>query len=429
MEVSPALHDGHGASYQAVRFGPKRSRRRSTSRRLEERDPALAADRRDHLSTVSRIDRLSRAASLRVRAARAQRPERRRDRRGGGWAKPIGPGRVCRSDERGVRQHRVTARPRRMCPHSGQRLARPLSGHPRERRADAGRKNHAPCQSPNRAAQRRVLRGRARLPSCLVHAAGVIDVPAQDHVKSLLRGFMDTWIAKQYEELRRIEQEGVSPSGILAPFHDALVPGIRGLGERGFSTALGNLHERIALVIGESVHEEAQRAFDLSGNLPVLTREFITQRIGQLASGAAAPDHAFERQQLLNAFGAEVPEATRIDLYVKTRAGEWHYFEMKSAKPNKGQCIEMKQRLLTALAIRRQESTRTWWGVPYNPYGRGEYRWVYPLVFFDFEHEVMLGLQFWDFVGGTRTYEELLDLYRQVGDEFAERIRELREIV
>jgi Type II restriction endonuclease, TdeIII len=53
----------------------------------------------------------------------------------------------------------------------------------------------------------------------------------------------------------------------------------------------------------------------------------------------------------------------------------------------------MKQRLLTAPAIRRDESTRTWWGVPYNPYGRGEYRWVYPLAFFDFEDEVMLGLR------------------------------------
>jgi hypothetical protein len=124
-----------------------------------------------------------------------------------------------------------------------------------------------------------------------------------------------------------------------------------------------------------------------------------------------------------------VNAATRIDLYIRTRGGEDHYFEIKSAKPNKGQCIEMKQRLLTALAIRRQASIRTWWGVPYNPYGRGEYRWVYPLAFFDFEDEVMLGLPFWDFVGGTGTYEELLDLYRQVGDESAERIRELRGIV
>ena len=98
----------------------------------------------------------------------------------------------------------------------------------------------------------------------------MIDEATQERIKTLLREFMDSWIAKQYEELRRIEEEGFSPSGVLAPFHDALVPGIRGLGERGFSTALGNLHERIALVIGECAHAEARRAFDLTGQLPVL---------------------------------------------------------------------------------------------------------------------------------------------------------------
>ena len=93
----------------------------------------------------------------------------------------------------------------------------------------------------------------------------------------------------------------------------------------------------------------------------------------------------YEREQILGHFGAEVDAETRIDLYIRTHDGEDHYLEIKSPKPNKGQCIEMKTRLLTALAIRRQESTHTWWGVPYNPYGRGEYRHVYPLAFFDFE--------------------------------------------
>ena len=58
-------------------------------------------------------------------------------------------------------------------------------------------------------------------------------------VIALLRDFMEAWINGQYDEIARIEQEGTSPKGILAPFHDALVPGIRGLGERSFSTALG----------------------------------------------------------------------------------------------------------------------------------------------------------------------------------------------
>ena len=250
----------------------------------------------------------------------------------------------------------------------------------------------------------------------------------QERVRALLRGFMDTWIAKQYEELRRIDEEGVSPNGILAPFHDSLVPGIRGLGERGFSTALGNLHERLAFVIAGAAHADARRARDLTGSLPVLAREFITQRLAQLEAGTAAPDHDFERQQLLLSFGAEVADTTRIDLSITTHAGDEHYFEMKSAKPNKGQCIEMKQRLLTALAMRRSERVFAWWGVPYNPYGtRAAYAHPYPKRFFDFERDVKLGPEFWNFVGDdAQTYELLLSLYRQVGQEYTDKLDELR---
>lgn len=251
----------------------------------------------------------------------------------------------------------------------------------------------------------------------------------QQRVKTLLHGFMETWIAKQYDELRRIEEQGVSPAGILAPFHEALVPGIRGLGERGFSTALGNLHERIALAIATDTHKEARRAYDLEGRLPVLAREFITQRIDQLQTKAAIPDHPYERQQLLGMFGSEVEAATRIDLYIEKHDETEHYFEIKSAKPNKGQCIEMKQRLLTVLGIRRSDSVFVWWGVPYNPYGAASaYAHPYPANFFDFANEVKLGADFWNFIGDDGgTYELLLDLYRQVGLEYDARLDELRQ--
>lgn len=254
-----------------------------------------------------------------------------------------------------------------------------------------------------------------------------MNAPTADAVKRLLRAFMNVWIEKQYDELNSVAQDGSSPSGILAPFHEALVPGIRGLGERGFSTSLGNLHERIAVVIAAQAHDAVQRAHDLSGQLPVLAREFITQRVDQLGVGAAAPDHAYERGQLLAAFGAEVPASTRIDLYIRTHSGEDHYFEIKSAKPNKGQCIEMKQRLLTALGIRRHSDVYAWWGVPYNPYGTAAaYAHPYPARFFDFMNEVKLGSDFWDFVGGAGTYERLLSLYRAVGVECTPRLDALR---
>jgi hypothetical protein len=70
-------------------------------------------------------------------------------------------------------------------------------------------------------------------------------------VQALISDFMGRWVADSIsaEELERITVEGVSPSGLLTPFHDALVPGITLLGERSFSTRLGNLHERITAVV------------------------------------------------------------------------------------------------------------------------------------------------------------------------------------
>lgn len=137
----------------------------------------------------------------------------------------------------------------------------------------------------------------------------------------------------------------------------------------------------------------------------------------------------YEREQLLRAFGSEVLATTRIDLYVKTDAGTEHYFEIKSPKPNRGQCIEMKQRLLTALGIRRDEGVFVAWGVPYNPYGTADaYAHPYPARFFDFANEVMLGADFWNFVGNDDgTYGQLLDLYRVVGEEYTGQLDGLRE--
>ena len=249
-------------------------------------------------------------------------------------------------------------------------------------------------------------------------------------VASLISGFMERFLADTVptDELEQIEREGVSPSGLLAPFHDALVPGIRLLNERSFSTRLGNLHEKVAEVVALEAHADARSAFDLAGSIPIVTREWITQRVEQLERRQAEPDTEFERRNILGGIGAKIDVSIPdMDLYIRTHSGEEHFFEMKSPKANKGQCKEMKRQIMTAAAIQQSERARAWWGIPYNPYGLGSFSHSFALPFFDFEHEVKIGPEFWNFVGGDDgTYEELLEIYREVGETFSERLREVR---
>jgi hypothetical protein len=248
-----------------------------------------------------------------------------------------------------------------------------------------------------------------------------VNAATAEAVGVLLHAFMRKWLDDVPDPAEQQEE------GLVAPFHDALVPGIRFLNERSFSTRLGNLHERVAALVADEVHAEVRRPLDLIGTIPVLSREFITQRISQLERRQAAPDARYEREQIRGHFGNEVQAAIRIDLWVRTHGGSQHFFEIKSGKPNKGQCIEMKERLLTAFAIRRREDSHWGWGIPYNPYGASRYVHSYALPFFDFANEVRMGLEFWDFIGGDGTYDELLAIYAQVGEDFAREIDALRE--
>lgn len=161
-----------------------------------------------------------------------------------------------------------------------------------------------------------------------------MNVQTANAIAVLLRAFMRKWLDDVPDPAQQ-EREG-----LVAPFHDALVPGVRLLNERSFSTRLGNLHERVAVLVAEEAHAEARRGMALAGTIPVLGREFITQRISQLERRQATPDVLFERAQIRAHFGNEVEAATRIDLWLRAHDGSQHFFEIKSGKPNKGQCVE-----------------------------------------------------------------------------------------
>src|SRR4051794_23124563 len=123
---------------------------------------------------------------------------------------------------------------------------------------------------------------------------------------------MENWLSGSVDpaELDSMRDRGVSPSGLLAPFHEALVPGITLLRERSFSTSLGNLHERVAELIAEEHHAEVERQYQLDGTMPSIVESFITQRLHALESREVEPDWTHERSELLRSFGQTVTAST-----------------------------------------------------------------------------------------------------------------------
>ncbi len=111
----------------------------------------------------------------------------------------------------------------------------------------------------------------------------------------------------------------------------------------------------------------------------------------------------------------------RIDLFLETHEDVEFYFDLKTAKPNLGGIKEFKRTLLEWVAIRGaiepQAKIHTLLAIPYNPYEPEPYaRWTFQGMF-DLPLELKVAEEFWDFLGGENTYQELLNVFEKVGIE------------
>ncbi|MGB3694632.1 MAG: TdeIII family type II restriction endonuclease [Spirulinaceae cyanobacterium] len=90
-------------------------------------------------------------------------------------------------------------------------------------------------------------------------------------------------------------------------------------------------------------------------------------------------------------------------------------------EPNKGQCLEVLQRLLRFHLLRglNRPQLQSYYAMTYNPYGffRADYKWSYIRNYFPFDEAAVIGDEFWNVIGGETAYEELLEIYQQVGRE------------
>ncbi len=228
--------------------------------------------------------------------------------------------------------------------------------------------------------------------------------------------------------LKKIDDYNLNDEDSSKPFQYALFTK-KGYLAKGFihgcETALGNWHESVAKIIAKENFKTARKLQGkdkLKGQITRKAQRTFENILSDLDSVIREPNHKSESEEIFTASKESEQTEDRIqtvDLFLERENGEEIYLEIKGPKPNKNEMRAAKRDLLEILAMRAKEGkkVRIYLGMYYNPYFPKDYeRWTC-LKFFDKGNDFLIGKDFWDFLGGEGAYEELIEIYKQIGEE------------
>ncbi|GAA4887581.1 TdeIII family type II restriction endonuclease [Ferrimonas pelagia] len=212
-------------------------------------------------------------------------------------------------------------------------------------------------------------------------------------------------------------------SGGKKPFHEALfsTEALKfSAFERSFSTSFGQGPiEEISLLIAKDNGFEAIRQHEEELCVFKGSVDEIEQICSSLRDGNSQPNWNREKKRICSFNKGDVVSRRLIsDLYL-TKLGVKYYVSIKTVKPNLDQTEKAKRDMLLCLAS--SPENKPVFALYYNPYGEEkiDYAHSVPNKLFDMSKDecVLIGKEYWDFLGGKGTYSVLLALFDEVGKE------------
>lgn len=138
------------------------------------------------------------------------------------------------------------------------------------------------------------------------------------------------------------------------------------------------------------------------------------------------PDWDKELKYILEGSGKPTPTSVVCDIFIDSKKTNHKYaFEIKAPLPNSDQTKVSKEKMFKLLAMSPSQVDFTFFALPYNPYGKREdYNWYFPMRWFDMHKDktVLIGEEFWELIGGNKTYENFVNEINTIGLEYKKRI-------
>ena len=199
---------------------------------------------------------------------------------------------------------------------------------------------------------------------------------------------------------------------------------------QSLNTVFGtSIFEPVAKVIAKANFRTVELQKMPENRISSASQEIIQKIVDDLTVASADPDKATEIEKIravCNDGDLRAVKKTKIDLYLEKESGEQYFIDIISAKPKQSVFLGYKRMLLdwvgVTLAKDPNAKIHTLLCIPYNPYEPKPYaRWTMAGMI-DLKEELLVGKEFWDFLGGDGTYEELLDCFEKVGIEMRDEI-------
>ena len=197
---------------------------------------------------------------------------------------------------------------------------------------------------------------------------------------------------------------------------------------QSFYTSFGmSIYEQMAVAIAKSNGFEAARQYRLPGQIDKKTEAAIQKIHAGLRRGATVDSKAE-----LAAIRASIQQGkpkkdadSIVDVYLKSKDGNEYFFGITTVKPNKEGFETHKRKLLRWIGLRLSQGKNAKVNVatvlPYNPYYPKQYTRFGSATLFG-KDQFLVQEEFWDFLGGKGTFQELIATCKEVGEELREKI-------
>lgn len=191
---------------------------------------------------------------------------------------------------------------------------------------------------------------------------------------------------------------------------------------QSLNTTFGtSIFEPVAIELAKSKFTVVKNQFKLGNEIYAGYQQVIQQIINKLSTAECQPNKIEELQKIKEArYGQKnTLKTVKVDLYLETSEGDIYIFDLKTAKPNITEFKSYKRTLLewAAILLTKNPSAQVHSiiAIPYNPYEPKPYeRWTIKGMLDD-KQELLVGKEFWDFLGGENVYEDLLECFEQAG--------------